>query len=125
MILKEFSKYLQENKDKNSVNLLNDWIIERLQRPSLDKVDNILKTELYFAKNNNNKTLIIAKSESGRTLLNALYNFSLSFEQYKLAKFLHNKKSTDFSKTSQIDFVNSNLFSLHKPKISSILCAIV
>ena len=98
MILKEFSKYLQENKDKNSVNLLNNWIIERLQRPSLDKVDNILKAELYFAKNNNDKTLIIAKSESGRTLLNALYNFSLSFEQYKLAKFLHDKKSTDFKK---------------------------
>ena len=96
MILKEFSKYLQENKDKNSVNLLNEWIIERLQRPSLDKVDNILKAELYFAKNNNDKTHIIAKSESGRTLLNALYNFSLSFEQYKLAKFLHDKKSTDF-----------------------------
>ena len=98
MILKEFSKYLQENKDKNSVNLLNDWIIERLQRPSLDKVDNILKAEFYFAKNNNDKTLIIAKSESGRTLLNALYNFSLSYEQYKLAKFLHDKKSTDFKK---------------------------
>lgn len=98
MILKEFSKYLQENKDKNSVNLLNDWIKERLLRPSLDKVDNILKAELYFAKNKNNKTLIIAKSETGRTLLNALYNFSLSFEQYKLAKFLHDKKSCDFKK---------------------------
>lgn len=98
MILKEFSKYLQENKDKNSVNMLNDWIKERLLRPSLDKVDNILKAELYFAKNKNNKTLIIAKSETGRTLLNALYNFSLSFEQYKLAKFLHDKKSGDFKK---------------------------
>lgn len=98
MILKEFSKYLQTNKDKNSVILLNEWLIERLMRPSLDKVDNILKTELYYAENNNKKTLIIAKSESGRTLLNALYNFSLSFEQYKLAKFLHNKKSTDFNK---------------------------
>ncbi len=101
MILKEFSKYLQENKDKNSVNLLNEWIIERLQRPSLNKVDNILKAELYFAKNNNNKTLIIAKSETGRTLLNALYNFSLSFEQYKLAKFLHYKKSNDFKNKSK------------------------
>ena len=97
MILKEFSKYLQENKYKNSVNLLNEWIIERLQRPSLDKVDNILKTELYFAKNNNGKTLVIAKSETGRTLINALYNFALSFEQYKMAKFLHDKKSNDFN----------------------------
>ncbi|MBQ3640533.1 hypothetical protein II906_01165 [bacterium] len=96
MILKEFSKYLQENKDKNSVILLNEWLTERLKKPSLNKVDNIIKTELYFAKNNNNKTLIIAKSDTGRTLLNALYNFSLSFEQYKLAKFLHDKKSSDF-----------------------------
>ena len=96
MILKEFSKYLQENKDKNSVNLLNDWLIEHLTKPSLNKVDNIIKTELYFAKNNNGKTLIIAKSETGRTLLNALYNFSLSFEQYKFAKFIHYKKSNDF-----------------------------
>ena len=98
MILKEFSKFLQANKDKDSVKLLNEWLIEHLNKPSLDKVDIILQTELYFAKNNNNKTLIIAKRESGRTLLNALYNFALSFEQYKMAKFLHDKKSNDFNK---------------------------
>ena len=91
MILKEFSKYLQQNKEKDSVNLLNEWIIERLQRSSLEKTDIILKTELYFLKNNNGKTLIIAKSETGRTLLNALYNFALSFEEYKKAKSNHDK----------------------------------
>ena len=96
MILKEFSKYLRENKEQNSVKLLNEWIIKRLKNPSLEKVDNILKTELYYAENNKKKTLIIAKSETGRTLLKALYNFSLRFEQYKLAKFLHDKKSNDF-----------------------------
>ena len=96
MILKEFSKYLQENKDKNSVKLLNEWLLKKLINPSLNKVDNIIKAELYLAKNNNDKTLIIAKSDTGRTLLNALYNFSMSFEQYKLAKFLHDKKATDF-----------------------------
>ena len=96
MILKEFSKFLQENKEKNSVNLLNEWLIERLTKPSLNKVDNVIKTELYYAKNNNGKTLIIAKSDTGRTLLNALYNFSMSYEQYKMAKFLHDKKSSDF-----------------------------
>ncbi len=96
MILKEFSKYLQENKNKNSINLLNEWLTERLTKPSLNKVDNVIKTELYYAKNNNGKTLIIAKSETGRTLINALYNFALSFEQYKMAKFLHDKKTNDF-----------------------------
>lgn len=96
MILNEFSKYLKENRDKSSVLLLNEWITERLKRPSKDKIDIILKTELYYLENNNKKTLIIAKSDSGRTLLKALYNFSLSFEQYKLAKFLHDKNSNDF-----------------------------
>lgn len=91
MILKEFSKYLKKNKEKDSVNLLNEWIIERLQRSSLEKTDIILKTELYLLKNNNGKTLIIAKSETGRTLLNALYNFALSFEEYKKAKSNHYK----------------------------------
>ena len=91
MILKEFSKYLQKNKEKDSVNLLNEWIIKRLQRSSLEKTDIILKTELYLLKNNNGKTLIIAKSETGRTLLNALYNFALSFEEYKKAKSNHDK----------------------------------
>ena len=92
MILKEFSKYLKENNNKNSVSLLNKWIIERLEKPSLNKVDIILKTELYYLKNNNNKTLIIAKSDTGRTLINALYNYALSYEHYKIAKFIHNKK---------------------------------
>lgn len=92
MILKEFSQYLQKNKDQNSVNLLNEWLISRLTTPSLNKVDIIIRTELYFAKNNNGKTLIIAKSETGRTLMNALYNFALSFEEYKTAKFLHEQK---------------------------------
>ena len=96
MILKEFSNYLKENKEKNSVKLLNEWLIKRLKTPSLNKVDNILKTELYYCENNNKKTFIIAKSQTGRTLLNALYNFSLSFEQYKMSKFLHDKKSSDF-----------------------------
>ena len=98
MILKEFSKYLQNNKEKNSVELLNKWLIERLETPSLNKIDNIIKTELYYAKNKEGKTLIIAKSDTGRTLINALYNFSLSFEQYKLAKFLHDKKTNDFKR---------------------------
>ena len=92
MILKEFSKYLKENNNKNSVSLLNEWIIERLEKPSLNKVDIVLKTELYYLKNNNNKTLIIAKSDTGRTLINALYNYALSYEHYKIAKFIHNKK---------------------------------
>lgn len=92
MILKEFSKYLQENKEQSAVVLLNKWLIERLKKPSLDKIDIIIKTELYYAENNNKKTFIIAKSETGRTLLNALYNFALSFERHKSAKHLHEKK---------------------------------
>lgn len=92
MILKEFSKYLQNNKDKNSVLLLNDWLIESLKKPSLNKTDIILKTELYLLENDNKKTLVIAKSETGRNLIKALYNYAISYENYKTAKLMHDKK---------------------------------
>jgi|GEM_PF-6227295 len=101
MILKEFSKYLQEHSGENPAVLLNEWIIERLKRPSLDKIDIILKTELYYAENSSKNTLVIAKSETGRTLLHALYNFAISFENYKSAKFLHDKKASFIKKADK------------------------
>lgn len=99
MILKEFSQYLQENLEVSSVILLNQWLKEKIENPALTKVDKIIQTELYIAKNKHNDSLIIAKGESGRKLTNALYNFSLSFEHQKLSRWLHKKNATDFKNT--------------------------
>jgi len=98
MILKEFSEYLLENTDKSSVKLLYKWLKEKLEALPVSNVDKIIKTELYSAKNEYGDFLIIAKRESGRKLIHALYNFALSFEHQKIARNIHNLKPEDFNK---------------------------
>ena len=98
MILKSFSDFLRENDNISATKALFLWLCSRRKGNPLENVDKIINKELYFAKNKKNDVLIIAKSESGRKMMKALYNFSLSYEQYKLAKWLHERKSTDFNK---------------------------
>lgn len=96
MILKEFSQYLQENKEISAVVLLNNWIKTKIETPAVSNVDKIIQKEIYVAKNKYNDCLLIGKSDSGRRLIQTLYNFSLSFEQQKLARWIHNKNANDF-----------------------------
>ncbi|MBQ2644559.1 hypothetical protein IJG14_03185 [bacterium] len=97
MILKEFSQYLLENEDISSVKLLYKWLKEKLEVLPVSNVDKIIKEELYTAENEYGDFLIIAKRESGRNLLKALYNFALSFEHQKVARDIHKSKPSDFN----------------------------
>ena len=96
MILKEFSLYAQQNMDKSTVKLLNSWLKEKIETPAKSKIDKVIQTEIYIAKNEYNDSLLIAKDESGRKLMATLYNFALSFEQQKLARWIHKQNATDF-----------------------------
>lgn len=102
MILQEFSKYLQSN-NKNLINnsttttkLLCEWIRIVINKNPKNHVDKIVHKELMLAENNAGDFFIIGKSESGRTLVNALYNFALSYEHYIMSKWLMDKKPEDF-----------------------------
>lgn len=101
MILNEFSKYLQENEqdiisNKSCTNLLGKWIKSILEKKPKTNVEKIIHAEITLAKNKVGDYLLIAKSESGRTLTNALYNFAMSYEQHVLNKWLQDKKPKDF-----------------------------
>ncbi|MDD3437777.1 MAG: hypothetical protein PHC64_11560 [Candidatus Gastranaerophilales bacterium] len=103
MILKEFSKYLQDNEEeiidkKPCTMLLGRWVKEILERNPKTKVEKIIHAEIALAKNKTGDYLLVAKSESGRTLTNALYNFALSYEQHVMQKWLKDKKPGDFKK---------------------------
>lgn len=103
MILTEFAKFLQENEQtiiekKSCTSLLSAWIKSVLEQKPKTNVDKIIHTEIALAKNKVGDYLLIAKSESGRTLTNALYNFALSYEQHVLKKWLADKKPEDFKK---------------------------
>ena len=98
MILKEFAKFLQENNDKDSVFLLEIWLKEKLKTPTHDIVRKIIQNELYFAKNKNGSFIILGKNENGRILMKSLYNFALSYENYKKSVEEHNKNIKKYSK---------------------------
>ncbi len=96
MILKEFSDFLKQNEQKPSVTLLYAWLKIKIESPAKSNVDRILQKEIYIAKNRAGNFLFIGKSPSGRNLMESLYNFALSFEQQKMARWLHDKKANDF-----------------------------
>lgn len=101
MILNEFAKCLQSNKEdiiknKSCTNILGGWIKSILEKKPKTNVEKIIHQEIALAKNNAGDYLLVAKSESGRTLTNALYNFALSYEQHVMREWLQNKKPCDF-----------------------------
>ncbi len=104
MILKEFSTYLQEKNEDIITNkttatkLLCDWIKLVINKNPKNHVDKIVHKEIMLAQNNSGDFFIVGKSESGRILVNALYNFALSYEHYIMNKWLIDKTPEDFNR---------------------------
>ncbi len=104
MILKEFSTYIQSRKNEiiegktTATKILCDWIKLVITKNPKGHVDKIVHTEIMLAENKAGDFFITAKSESGRTLVKALYNFALSYEHYIMQKWLDDKRADDFKK---------------------------
>jgi len=102
MILREFATYIQSRKDEitggstTAVKVLCDWIRLVITKNPKGHVDKIVHTEIMLAENEAGDFFIVGKSESGRKLVNALYNFALSYEHYIMQQWLSNKKPDDF-----------------------------
>lgn len=102
MILKEFATYLQERNDDiisnktTTTKLLCEWVKFVINKNPKNHIDKIVHKEIMLACNKSGDFLIVGKSESGRVLVNALYNFALSYEHYIMSKWLQDKKPDDF-----------------------------
>lgn len=103
MILKEFAEFLQTNEENPSVSLLYVWLKMKIETPAKSNVDKIIQKEIYIAKNKTGASLFIGKSPSGRSLMQSLYNFSLSFEQQKMARWVHSQNATNFKNCKDIE----------------------
>ena len=107
MILSEFSKYLQQFDDeitqnKTSANkVLCRWIKEIVYKNPKNNIDKIVHKEITFAQNKEGDFLIVGNSPSGRVLVNALYNYALSYENFLMSRWLENKKPKDFKKKNK------------------------
>lgn len=104
MILNEFSKYLQTKNEEIITNkttctkLLCEWIKFVINKNPKNHIDKIVHKEIMLAENKSQDFFIVAKSESGRVLVNALYNFALSYENYIMQKWIADKKPNDFKR---------------------------
>lgn len=104
MILKELSTYLQtKNQDiisnkTTTTKLLCEWIKFVINKNPKNHVDKIVHKEIMLAQNKSGDFFIVGKSNSGRVLIKALYNFALSYEHYIMSKWLIDKNPEDFNR---------------------------
>lgn len=109
MILQEFSTYLKQFSDEITQNkitatkVLCQWIHVVINKNPKNHVDKIVHKEIMLAENKYGDFLIVGKSESGRVLVNALYNYALSYENFLMSRWLENKKPKDFNISKQDD----------------------
>lgn len=112
MILEAFAQYLQQaDPEVPATYMLARWLWERLSCPPESNIDNVLHCEISIAKSygNGKKSLRLdasakgptyvfhGKSVSGVKLLQSLYQYSLSYEQHKWARWVHWLKASDFN----------------------------
>ena len=102
MILNAFSTFLKDNNHEiingntTAIKLLCKWIRMVIAQNPKNNVDKIVQTEITLAENEYGDFLIVGKSESGRILVNALYNYAMSYEHYIMQKWLDDKNPNDF-----------------------------
>lgn len=97
MIIKEFAKYVQNfNADIPAVVLLSRWIREKISKKPETNIDKVIQKEIAYLKNKRGIFLLLGKSDSGRNLLESLYEYALSYDNYKFSKWVHNVKASDF-----------------------------
>lgn len=112
MILEAFSKYLQSSDpERSAVNVLVQWLWERLSMPAQNNVDRVIKHEIGIERDETKKAeelapfaesgeaaryTFVALSSSGSRLLNSLYEYAMSYEQQKWSRWVHCVKASDF-----------------------------
>ncbi len=118
MILEAFAKYLHDAEASlPASSVLARWLWERLTLPAETAVDKVLRTEIEIEiaqprrKRVGRPTeapdtpnfVFSASSESGKRLLKSLYEYAMSYEQQKWARWVHRVKASDFNQPYKQD----------------------
>lgn len=97
MILKEFSKVLQQNYTQLPPSeILANWIKGILSNPPITNVEKVIHAELTILENKDGTFAIVGISKSGQKLLESLYKFIESYENQAFSRWIHNNKPADF-----------------------------
>lgn len=96
MIIKAFAEALQKQDKPEPCAFLQEWLKAILQKIPANHVEKVIHTEFFLQKTEDDITIVSSNSKTGRNLLQALYNFCLSYENFLFARWLHKKSSSDF-----------------------------
>ena len=98
MIIKAFSDYIKPfNAEVPTMLLLTMWVKKKLSKEPENNVERIIHNEIGLLKNNRGVFMLLGKTNSGKVLIEALYEFVLSYDQHKFSKWIHKTKASDFN----------------------------
>lgn len=98
MIIKAFADALHLEGNKEPCLFLQIWLKKILSKNPENHVENVIHTEFFIQKTENGSTIVSSNSKTGRQLMQSLYNFCLSYENFLFARWLHKKSVNDFKK---------------------------
>ena len=96
MIIKAFAEALHLEDNAEPCNFLQIWLKKILSKSPENHVENVIHTEFFLQKAEDNSTIVASNSKTGQNLLQSLYNFCLSYENFLFARWLHKKNVNDF-----------------------------
>jgi hypothetical protein len=111
VILEAFADYLRSaDPDLPATWILSRWLWERLTTPAETVVDRVLHCEIGIEKTKAKRSYRMetgiseapsytfsTSSESGERLLRSLYQYCLSYDHQKWARWVHKLKASDFN----------------------------
>lgn len=99
MILEAFSQELQADKNRGRApeRVLFDWLVGHLLVPAHphDHVSRVIQTEIALL-DVDGRLGFEGRSASGHTLLQSLFNYCRSYEQWQFSRWLHHMRASDF-----------------------------
>ena len=98
MIIKAFADALHLEGNVDPCKFLQVWLKKILSKTPQNHVENVIHTEFFLQKTAEDMTIVASNSKTGQNLLQSLYNFCLSYENFLFARWLHKKNVNDFMK---------------------------
>lgn len=99
MILEAFSQQLRERYGQHlsSEQILHQWLLSILCQPAdcADHVSRVIHTEIEI-QSRQGQTGFVGTSDSGQRLLESLYQYCRSYEQWQFSRWLHHMRASDF-----------------------------
>ena len=97
MIIKAFAEALHKAGNKEPCEFLQLWLKEILLKTPQNHVENVIHTEFHLKTTSEGITIVASDSTTGKNLMQSLYNFCLSYENFLFARWIHKKNVNDFT----------------------------